>query len=360
MKNHLKNNRREKFEQSALTVSGQLVQQAKTQGDNLMRKLALTGSVTALAGGTTAALATLGLAQYLVESLTKPSRVTLFDSYNFSPFEFQVDYEEVEFPTVGNRLLAGWFLKRPNSRKVVVAVNGYRGRKEDMLGIAVHLWRADYNVLLFNYRGYAGTATKDDVLTLGHRELEDFNAAVSYVKKRIPNAIIGAAGGSMGAAIAIVGTARDPEIRAVWADSSFATQHEVICYNFTQTTHLPAWPVVNISETLFEWRTGHRYQQFAPVNEIGKIGPRPVFLLHGENDSIIPIKHAYKLYEAATGPKEIWIDDHADHCGIYFSNREKYTQRLLEFFGNAMREEKSVIGTNIIDYNQALQAKLAG
>lgn len=356
----MSNSRRKKFEETAATMSGQVIQQAKSQGKDLARKLALTSGTAALAGGASAALVTLGLAHHVVETLTKPSPFTLFDSYNFSPYEFQVDFEEVEFPTVGSRLLSGWFLVRPNSRRVVVAINGYRGRKEDMLGIGVHLWRGGYNVLIFNYRGYAGTATKGDMLTLGHRELEDFQAAVSYVKNRIPGAIIGAAGGSMGAAIAIVGTARDPEIKAVWADSSFATQHEVISDNFTQLMHLPSWPIVGLSERLFEWRTGHRYQQFAPVNEIGKIAPRPVFLLHGKTDSIIPIKHAYKLYAAAGDPKELWLDDSADHCGIYFSNREEYSRRLLEFFDATMREETVPAGSNVISYNQAVQAKLAG
>jgi len=304
-----------------------------------VRKLALTTGTMALAGGMGASLATVGLAQYLVSQLTKPVAYNIFDNYKFTPYEFQADFEEVQFPTVGGRLLSGWFLPRPSERRVIVASSGHRGRKEDMLGVGVDLWRNNFNVLMFDYRGYGGIVSKGDLQTLGHRELQDYLAAVSYVRRRIDGAIVGAVGASMGAAVAIVATSRDPEIRAVWADSSFATQHEVISDNFSSLTHLPAWPIIDVSERLFQWRTGHRYRHFEPVAEIGQIAPRPVYLLHGGKDSVVPVKHAYKLYEAARGPKELWIDPDAEHCGIYFANRKEYWQRVVEFFNNHLKPE---------------------
>lgn len=339
------------LEQTSTTgLSEQVAKQARIQGSKALGKIALTTGTLALASGISASLATVGLAQYVVSQITKPETYNLFQTYHYTPYEFQADFEEVQFPTVGGRLLSGWFLPHANERRVIVTVSGYRGRKEDVLGIGINLWRNGYNVLMFNYRGYGGKFAKDDILTLGHRELQDFQAAVSFVRQRVPGAIVGAYGASMGAAVALVATARDPEIQAVWADSSFASQEEVIAHNFTTTTHLPSWPVVAISEKLFEWRTGHRYRSFEPVKEIAQIAPRPVFLVHGGHDSIIPLNHAYKLYEAAGSPKELWIDDKVDHCGIYFAQREEYWQRLIGFFHNSMKPETSNT-SNLLYYN---------
>ena len=200
----------------------------RQNGASGVRKLVLTTGTMALAGGMGASLATVGLAHYLVSQLTRPVTYNIFDNYKFTPYEFQADFEEVQFPTVGGRLLSGWFLPRPGERRVIVASSGHGGRKEDVLGIGIDLWRNHFNVLMFDYRGYGGLISKGDLQTLGHRELQDYLAAVDYVRGRIDGAIVGAVGASMGAAVAIVATTRGT--RSLGSESrfsSFATQQKL-------------------------------------------------------------------------------------------------------------------------------------
>ncbi len=295
---------------------------------NLVKKFGLTAGI----GGTAVSLFTLGAANYLVNQLTRPHPVNFLDNYTFSPFELQVDHETITFPTAGNSLLEGWLFPRPGEKRVVLALSGYRGRKEDMLGISSYLWRQGYNVMLFDYRGHGLQRARTDLLTLGHLEMEDFQAAMQYIRNRIPGALIGVIGGSMGAAVSIVAAARDKEILAVWSDSAFATQRDVIAHGWKTVTNLPTWPVVDLAEKIFEIRTGYNWHSFSPVNEIAKIGPRPVYIVHSSADSVAPVQDAYALYAAATGPKELWIEDGLEHCGVYFSNREEYSARVLSFF----------------------------
>ncbi len=286
----------------------------------------------AAAGSAVFSAATVGAANYLVEQLIKPNPVNASEAFTFSPFELQLEHERISFPTADGSLVEGWLLPRPDTNRVVIAVSGYRGRKEDMLGISSHLWRNGFNLVLFDYRGHGLSRTKADVLTLGHRELEDFQAAVKYVRQRFDKPLIGAVGGSMGAAVSLIAAARDKDIRCVWSDSSFARQRDVIAHNWKNITHLPDWPVVDVAEKLFELRTGHLWQEFAPILEIAKIAPRPVYIVHGALDTVAPVSDAYALYEAATGPKQLWIEDDFEHCGVYFGNREEYSRRALAFF----------------------------
>lgn len=44
-----------------------------------------------------------------------------------------------------------------------------------------------------------------------------------------------------------------------------------------------------------------------PMNFISKISPKPLLIVHGENDEIFPVEEAYKLFEAAKQPKSILI-----------------------------------------------------
>ncbi len=294
--------------------------------------------VAGLAVGGVSSLVSLGAARYLVDQLTGLKPVDPGEAYTFSPFETNVDYEEVSFPTANNRILAGWWLPRPDTRRVVVCVSGYRGKKEDVLGISSILWRNGFNVLLFDYRAHGFNRREGELITLGHRELEDIQAALRYVKSRIEHPLLGLLGGSMGAAVVLTATARDADVMAVWADSAFASQREIISHVWQKQTHLPSRPVVDIAGKLFNARTGYRWADFAPINEIAKIAPRPVYIVHGGADTLVPVNCAYRLYAAAQGPKEMWIEDGVEHCGVYFAFRAEYARRAVRFYEKYLTE----------------------
>ncbi|MEM3587749.1 MAG: alpha/beta hydrolase, partial [Candidatus Jordarchaeaceae archaeon] len=54
-------------------------------------------------------------------------------------------------------------------------------------------------------------------------------------------------------------------------------------------------------------------QELSPVKWAEKISPRPVLIIHGAQDDLIPVKSAYELYEKAKEPKKILIFENTDH-----------------------------------------------
>lgn len=50
-----------------------------------------------------------------------------------------------------------------------------------------------------------------------------------------------------------------------------------------------------------------------PREEISAFSPRPLLLLHGTRDQVVPLEHAYILYRAAAQPKELKIIKGAGH-----------------------------------------------
>ncbi len=52
-----------------------------------------------------------------------------------------------------------------------------------------------------------------------------------------------------------------------------------------------------------EW-AGH-FQQVSPIDCIEKISPRPLLIIHGDEDETIPPEHAWQLYAAAGDPREL-------------------------------------------------------
>lgn len=45
----------------------------------------------------------------------------------------------------------------------------------------------------------------------------------------------------------------------------------------------------------------------SPVKEVGRLAPIPLLLVHGDMDDVVPTGEAYRLYEAAGEPKELYI-----------------------------------------------------
>jgi uncharacterized protein len=283
-------------------------------------------------GGAMAGGASIGY--YVAMSLTKPQRPRLTDQYTMSPYETGADFEDVTFPSRGEHTLHGWWLSHPETDRVIVGCAGYRGSKAQLVGIGTMLWRAGFNVLLFDYRGHGSDLGTP--VTLGYREMGDFFAALDYAKARIPGGRIGVFGGSMGAAIAIMGSAQRDDVLAVAADSPFARHADVISHRVRQVVHLPGQPFTRISDLFLYHMAGYRGSDIEPMRWVAKLAPRPLLVIHGSDDTSIPVEQGIKVYEAASEPKELWIGQGAEHCGTYFLDRTAYCERVSAFFDRAL------------------------
>jgi fermentation-respiration switch protein FrsA (DUF1100 family) len=287
------------------------------------------------------------VALYVVDTLTKASRLNAFDNYTFTPFELEVPSEDVAIPVEGNSPLSGWWLPRPESNRVVVICYGYRNRKWEMLGIGAALWRRGYNVLLFDYHGHGAHAGTR--ITLGYRERDDALAAIDFAYKRVHNARLGAIGFSMGGAIAIMAAARDPRILTVVADSSFAEQRNPVRKRVHRSLHLSraGSPLLFLADQFLYRLLGYHFRDVEPIRDIKQLGRRPILLIHGTEDSIVDYHDSEALYNAAPGPKQLWLVPHVDHCGAYFLDRPAYVGRVYSFLEETLGESESVIDLTI-------------
>ena len=50
-----------------------------------------------------------------------------------------------------------------------------------------------------------------------------------------------------------------------------------------------------------------------PEKHIGGISPRPLYIIHGTEDNVVPVSHAYRLFEKAGDPRELKIVENAGH-----------------------------------------------
>lgn len=305
-------------------------QQARTRrvGRRYTRAAQLGLSVAgALAGGA------LGVAAYTAHVLNGPRRPDPLGGFSFTPWEVRVPFESVSFASEDGVILRGWWFPCVGSQRVVVGYTGHKGVKQDLLGIGSGLWRAGNNVLLFDFRGCGESDLAP--LSLGHNELPDARAAVAFARQRLPGAHIGVLGFSMGAAIAILVAAEDVHIQATVADSPFATINDVLLHAHRRY-RLPAAVTVSLTDIVTRIRYGYGFNAVRPLSAVGRIAPRPLLLIHGSADRLIPVEHARRLQVAAGTGTDLWIVDDVGHCGAYFKDRDEYVTRVASFFEEAL------------------------
>jgi uncharacterized protein len=151
-------------------------------------------------------------------------------------------------------------------------------------------------------------------------------AALDYALHQPGIEHVGAWGGSMGGATVILTAAGHPEIEAVVSDSAFPALVDAFKYN----SPVPVFQ--QLIRFLAELQTGVSMDKVRPVDEIGKISPRPVFIIDGWDGSTIAMNTPYRLYAAAYGPKQLWVEAGVPHLNMYAMYKEQYTQKVIGFF----------------------------
>jgi dipeptidyl aminopeptidase/acylaminoacyl peptidase len=283
-------------------------------------------------GGLVAVLAAafLVLAAILYRRLFRPATPTFLDDFAFTPWEFQVNYEDVDLLTADGIAFGAWFFRQSGSPQVIVISPGHKSRRESLLGIAVALWRKGFNVLVYSYRGMRGSDRA--VVTMGVREVQELEAAIAFARRRVRGAKIGLLGYSMGAVVSLLGAAGDPSVEALVLDSPFSDLRRVIRENIRRYTLLPGAPFVAAVGLWMRLRHGVRIAESSPISVLSGLEPRPVFFIHGGADAITSVHHSRQLHDAYRGPREIWVVQGAPHTGTYFQDRQLYLERVAGFF----------------------------
>ena len=164
------------------------------------------------------------------------------------------------------------------------------------------------------------------VSTIGYLEVLDVKAALEYVLTQPGVQHVGAWGGSMGAATIIRAAAQFPQIEAVFADSSFTSLNDEINY-------LVPYPLINpLTKFIATTETGLSLGEVAPLNDIGKISPRPVYIVQGLADKVAPPDSGEKLFNAANEPRFLWEKENVPHMLMYVDDPRPYRKRLVGFF----------------------------
>lgn len=262
-------------------------------------------------------------------------------STNDDPGRHGLRYEPVSFPTSDGLTLRGWFIPAahaiptfgrpgaPAGCATILFGHGYPFDKANILGHAVFL-HEEFNLLVMDFR-YFGES-EGAYTTVGVHEGRDVAAAVAYVKTRreVDPTRIGAMGFSLSAATFIL--ARHPEVKAIVADSPYASLEQVIARQFFIFPGPTKWPLVALTRLYAKVLLGIDVREAAPAEAVRQLKV-PLFLIHGGADSQIPAAHSRQIaVNADPATTELWVVPHADHGHAHALEEHQYEVRVSQFF----------------------------
>lgn len=238
-----------------------------------------------------------------------------------TPAALGIDFRPFTIPSTDDVLLSAWVLEPVGPpRGLVVHFHGNAENMTTHFEFVGWLTRAGYTVLTFDYRGYGASTGQPDRVGM-----VDDGCAVLRWAARDP--ALGALdhfvlGQSLGGAIAIPSVVRcgGPRVRAVVIESSFASYRGVAWAKVKDNALLwPAAPAV-----LFV--SG----ELDPVDDVPRLG-RPLLVIHGDADGVVPWDQGQALYAAAREPRELWTIAGGGHTPSFRRAVGDRRQALVEY-----------------------------
>ena len=261
------------------------------------------------------------------------------------PVESPDDYgmagwEDVRFRTSDGLMLAGWFVPpAPDSGgATVIFAHGFGGHRGEMLPQAALLTTQGYGALLIDLRNCGdseGTQT-----TLGYKEPLDVAAAVEFLRSRpgVDPDRIALVGVSLGAAASIRAAAVTPQVRAVVAESAFSSLQDNVAEGVRRLVGLPPFPFAPLVVFFAERELGQNMNAVRPVDDVGKIAPRALLLIHGSDDRLIDASNSQRLFAAAGEPKELWVVPGGHHSDLMDVAPDEFQTRIVDFLTQHLRD----------------------
>lgn len=259
----------------------------------------------------------------------------------------------------GLRLAGRWLPAEPNAEgwpddpnEAIVVLHGYSGSiAPDLVEYAPFL-RRTANVLGIDFRGHGDS--DDAETTFGLREVEDLAGALAWLGERgIQHVAL--FGTSMGGMTSIAGTVVLGDGKLASADADPAAPLGVVppprprIVAIVADSVAPELPMVvanrirgpfrgTLARSLFAGaarRLGADPRATEPIRVIGLLEGVPLLLIHGEEDSTVPVADGRRLVAAAGPGADSWEVPGAAHSGAHATEPEDYERRVTTFLRDA-------------------------
>lgn len=239
-------------------------------------------------------------------ALFHPSMAGLYDAHTIRGLPI----ENVYFDSSNGKRLHGWYLRKSDSRFVVLFNHGNAGNLTSRIPLLAALLDCGLSVLIYDYQGYGrsqGSASVDAVVADGQAAYDWLVARKGWSGKDI---IV--FGESLGTGVASQIAATKP-VSAIVLQSPYTSLIKLAREKLPFLYLYPCW--------LFP-------KQQLDSLKILSGSHAPLLLLHGRNDRLIPCSHSEAIFRAAPPEKKLCLFQECGHNDLLGKYKEAYMQAL--------------------------------
>ncbi len=196
-------------------------------------------------------------------------------------------------------------------------------------GLCQALERQGLTALRFDFSGRGESEGRTEDLTYEGQvsDLEAACAALAYYAE--PVALVGS---SMGGAVAILGAGRRPSIRCIVGIAGVGRPWEVLERLLGGDEALSRWKRRGVAEVAghqIGWGLGQSSAQTDVIGAARALG-RPLLLLHGEHDDVVPLTQAREIATVAEAA-ELLVIEGGDHLLHRESDQALLEEKVCDF-----------------------------
>ena len=238
-----------------------------------------------------------------------------------------LEAETVTLRGGGEVRLSGWVVPpRGQPRGVVVLMHGIHASRWTMVSRARFLRDAGYASVLYDSRAHGESS--GERITIGHLEAEDARAVFEFADERFPGVGIGVIAISMGGAAATLSRSSRPD--ALVVESVFSTLWRAVDNRVARRVGPLSRLVTPLVMIQFEPRLGIPVSEVSPLDAMAEV-EAPVLVIGGKDDLDTRSEETQQMFDAAAGPKELWLVDDVDHGDMHARAGKDYEARVLSF-----------------------------
>jgi predicted alpha/beta-fold hydrolase len=256
------------------------------------------------------------------------------------------DLTEVAITARDGITLLAWSIRpRDSNGNAVILLHGLADNRVGMTGYAELLLSRGFSVLLPDARAH-GTSG-GNLATFGILESEDIRRWLDWLQQNDHPVCIFGFGESMGAAQLLQSLQTETRFCAVAAESPFASFREIGYDRVGQFFHTGPWigrtvlrPILEFAFLYAKWKYKLDFKQVSPENAVAS-SKIPVFLIHGQDDSNIPVRHS-RLIAARNPSVTLWEVPNTDHCGAVDTHPDEFDADLTRWFDSHAKGQSRV------------------
>ena len=287
---------------------------------------------------------------YFIHRLTHPPRTELYGS----PRDFQLILQrpmwfEEKWKNSDSTQTVGWLLSRGKPAPAIILSHGYGSNRSELLTLSFELWKAGYNVLVYDLRGHGESPVK--WTGLGTYEKDDLLSAMKFLRNRtnetgqpLLDGRVGLYGVDIGGYISLVASTQDPTIKAVAVDSVYPDVSRFMSHQFKKIVGSESDLANRMANS--RWTTQltelamqlylMRGEDSAPaLDSVGTASGRKLMFITGKNSGGLGAM-TRELHNAAKENKQFVEVEQSRLIRLYDKESSDYDARVVAFFKEAI------------------------